>query len=73
MLAVKGMYDGQEIKLTGPHLPHDPQPVIVTFLGSESETINDDILALAAKGKSFEFLAGEEDLYSDSDLKARYK
>ncbi len=73
MLAVKGVFDGHEIKLNKSQLPHEPQQVIVTFLGTEQQLMHDDIYALASSGKSLEFLSSEEDIYSDSDLKVRFR
>ena len=72
MLAVKGVFDGKSIKLTDKEIPSQPQDVIVTFLGSDQEEIQQDIYSLANQGKSFDFLSHEEEIYSDEDLKVRY-
>lgn len=53
----------------------EPQEVIVTFLGTDKdELLHKEIYKIAETGGSFDFLnAPEEDIYSDNDLKVKYK
>lgn len=72
MLTVKGIYDGQEIKLLEEISINKPTKVLVTFLedGFETEISDEDIRSLAEKGGAFDFLNDpEEDVYTDDDLK----
>ncbi len=75
MLSIKAMYDGKEIKLLEKVEMTKPGKVIVTFLDYEDPDINNDgILYVAEKGGAFDFLNDPaEDIYSDKDLKVRYK
>jgi hypothetical protein len=73
MLALKGIFDGKSVNLLDAKIPLEPQEVIVTFLGEKSEKLNEEIYSLLTSGNSFEFLNQEDDLYSDQDLKIRYK
>ncbi|MBI1939796.1 MAG: hypothetical protein HYS25_16935 [Ignavibacteriales bacterium] len=75
MLSVKGIYDGKKILLLDEVKISSPRKVIVTFLEeSEEGEIQKEIYASAEKSSSFEFLKEpEEDIYTDNDLKARYK
>jgi len=72
MHAVKGLFDGKNIKLTDLYIPTEPQEVIVTFLGDDTFDAQLEINSLAESGKSFEFLNEEDELYSEKDLKVRY-
>jgi hypothetical protein len=75
MLSVKALYDGKNIKLLEKVRVKKPGKVIVTFLDEEdSDNINDEILYVAEKGGAFDFLKDpEEDIYTDKDLKVKYK
>ncbi len=72
MLALKGIFDGSTIKITDKTIPNEPQEVIITFLGSENEKIQQEIYRLAAQGQSLDWLNEEPELYSEADLKVRY-
>jgi len=75
MIAIKGLFDGKRIKLLEKVDIKEPQEVIITFLGaSKDKTLYGEIYKLAETGGAFDFLnAPEEDIYSDSDLKVKYK
>jgi hypothetical protein len=75
MLSVKAFYDGKNIKLLENLEEKKPGKVIVTFLDDEDPNINNnEILFVAEKGGSFDFLNDpSEDIYSDKDLKVKYK
>lgn len=74
MLSVKGVYDGKNLKLLDKVDVNEPKDVIVTFLESIDSISSDEILQAADHGGSFDFLDSEdEDIYSDKDLKVRYK
>jgi hypothetical protein len=76
MLTVKAIYDGKKLKFLDKVSIKKPTNVLVTFLDdeSDSEIANEDLLRLAEKGGAFDFLNDpEEDIYTDDDLKVRYK
>ena len=75
MLSVKAMYDGKNIKLLEEVDFKEPQKVIVTFLDTEQiDDLSHDLYKVAEENKSFNFLKEpEEDIYTDADLKIRYK
>lgn len=75
MLSVKAIYDGKNIKLLEKVEVRKPGKVIVTFLDEEDSDINNnEILYVAEKSGAFDFLNDpEEDIYSDKDLKVKYK
>ena len=75
MKAVKGLFDGKRVQLLEKIEVKEPQEVIITFLGTnENEALQQGIYKLAEISGSFDFLNGpEEDIYSDDDLKVRYK
>lgn len=76
MLTVKAIYDGKKLKFLDKVLVKKPTNILVTFLDddSDSEIANKDLLRLAEKGGAFDFLNDpEEDIYTDDDLKVRYK
>ena len=76
MLTVKAIYDGKKLKFVDKVSIKKPTNVLVTFLDDESgsEIANEDLLRLAEKGGAFDFLNDpEEDIYTDDDLKVRYK
>jgi len=74
MLSVKAIYDGNQIKLLEKVEVTGPKKVIVTFLDDEIELSSEVIYKLAEEGGSFNFLKEPgEDIYSDEDLKVKYK
>ncbi|HCJ78848.1 hypothetical protein HX99_06955 [Peptococcaceae bacterium SCADC1_2_3] len=75
MIAVKGLFDGKRIKLLEKVDIKEPQEVIITFLGtSEDKALYGEIYKFAETGGAFDFLnAPEEDIYSDDDLKVKYR
>lgn len=75
MLAVKGLFDGKNVRLLEKVRVKLPQKVIITFLETdENKELREWIYKLAEVGGSFNFLNDyKEDIYSDADLKVRYK
>ena len=75
IIGIRDLFDGRKIKLLENVAVKEPQEVIITFLGdNEDEALCRGIYRLAERGGSFNFLnAPEEDIYSDDDLKVRYK
>jgi len=75
MLSVKAIYDGKKVKLLEKVSFTEPKEVIVTFLDKDlSDLDNESIYRLVEKGGSFDFLKEpEEDIYSDDNLKIKYK
>ncbi len=74
MLSVRAIYDGKELKLLEEVKITEPKEVIVTFLENEnSDIITSEIGLIAQEGKAFDFLKDEEDIYTDKDLKIKYK
>ncbi|WP_347274734.1 hypothetical protein [Candidatus Kuenenia sp.] len=75
MISVKALFDGKKIKLPEKINIMEPQEVIVTFLGTDKdELLHQEIYKIAETGGSLDFLnAPEEDIYSDNDLKVKYK
>ena len=75
MLSVKAIYDGKNVKLLENVEVKKPGKVIVTFLDEEDSDIsNQEILLVAEKGGAFDFLNDPaEDIYTDKDLKVKYK
>ncbi|MBK8981324.1 MAG: hypothetical protein IPM38_03125 [Ignavibacteria bacterium] len=75
MLSVKAIFDGKEIKLLEKIGSKKPGKVIVTFPDEDDPEIkNHEILYVAEKGGSFDFLNDPaEDIYTDKDLKVKYK
>ena len=75
MISVKALFDGKKIKLLEKINIMEPQEVIVTFLGTDKdELLHQEIYKIAETSGSFDFLnATEEDIYSDNDLKVKYK
>lgn len=67
-------YDGKNVKLMDKLDRIKPGKVIVTFLDEkDTEINNNEILIVAEKGGSFDFLNDpEEDIYTDKDLKVKY-
>ena len=74
MLAVKGLYDGKNIKFFEKVRVRLPHEVIVTFIDTdENKELQEGIYQLAETSGSFNFLNDSgEDIYSDADLKVRY-
>jgi len=77
MLAVKGLYDGENIKLIDRINLSYSQSIIIVFPevteALEDTIIQKNIYALAETGGSFDYLNDPaEDIYSEKDLKARY-
>ena len=75
MISVQGIYDGKKLKLLETIKLNSPKKVIVTFLDdldTDLPTI-EELMQLAMKSKAFKFLEKEQDLYSDKDLKVKYK
>ena len=75
MLSVQGTFDGKKLKLNRELKIRSAKKVIVTFLDDADEDItNEELLMLADKGGAFDFLKNkEEDIYTDKDLKVKYK
>ncbi len=74
MLSVKAIYDGKNIKLLEDVKVSKPRKVILTFLDDEElDFTSDEILFVAEKGGSFDFLNDpKEDIYTDANLKVKY-
>jgi hypothetical protein len=76
MISIPGIYDGKKLKLSKTIKLNSPQKVIVTFLDDDLDNdipSNKELMQLAEKSKAFKFLEKEPDLYSDKDLKVKYK
>lgn len=74
MLSVHGTYDGNTLRLSKSLDIQSPKKVIVTFLDdAEDDLTSSELHLMAEKGGGLNFLAEEEELYSDKDLKKRYK
>ena len=75
MISVKALFDGKKIKLLEKIHISEPPEVIITFLGtSKDESLYQEIYKVSEAGGSFDFLnAQEEDIYSDDDLKVKYR
>ena len=75
MISVQGIYDGKKLKLSETIKLNSPKKVIVTFLDDLDTDLptNKELMQLAMKSKAFKFLEKEPDLYSDKDLKVKYK
>ncbi len=74
MLSVKGIFDGKTIRLIEDVKIDSPRKVIVTFLEETGEEIQKDIYAGSDKSGTFDFLKEpSEDIYTDNDLKIKYK
>jgi len=75
MLSVRAIYDGKNLNFLEKVKVKSPKEVIVTFLDeNDTEITSAELHRLAAKGGAFDFLNGKkEDIYSDKDLKKKYK
>jgi hypothetical protein len=63
MRSVKGLYDGEKIKLLEKVDQQKPCPVIITFIEDESDI--DKLRQYPADEDAFDFWLAEEDLYQD--------
>ncbi|MEO6329330.1 MAG: hypothetical protein ABIO55_10370 [Ginsengibacter sp.] len=63
MLSVKGIYDGENIKLLEKPEHITPGKVIITFI--ENETEIDNLREYTTDEDSFNFWNEEEDMYQD--------
>ena len=75
MLSVKGTFDGKKLKLSRQLRIRKTRKVIVTFLDEEEDELTgEELHMLTEKGGAFDFLKNkEEDIYTDKNLKVRYK
>ena len=75
MLSVKGTFDGKKLDLSENIKITKPVSVIITFLDDEYiDKVNEEIIYIAEKGGSFDFLNDpSEDIYTDENLKTKYK
>ena len=78
MLSVRATYDGKKLKLREKVNVKIPKEVIVTFLDPVDETIEEptatEIHKMVQEGGALDFLFDErEDIYTDDDLKVKYK
>ena len=78
MLSVRAIYDGRELKLLETVEVKSPQAVIVVFLDSEDWTEDEikgqEIGQMALDSGALDFLYDDaEEVYSDSDLRVKYK
>ena len=74
MLSVRGIFDGKAVKLLDEVKIDEPRKVIVTFLEDTDEEIHKEIYAASGKSGTFDFLKEpSEDIYTDNDLKIKYK
>jgi len=74
MLSVRAIYDGKTLKLLDKVNVKKPKQVILTFLDKEESDISSvELHYFSAKSGALDFLKDEEDIYSDKDLKVRYK
>ena len=72
MVSVHAIYDGKTLKLLDNVRVNTPKKVIVTFLEDDLEGFTMNHIAQA--GSTFDFLeAEEEDVYTDEDLKVKYR
>lgn len=75
MLSIQGTFDGKKLKLNRKINLRSEKKVIVTFLDEADDDItSEELQSLAMKGGAFDFLnSKEEDIYSDKNLKVKYK
>ena len=75
MLSIQGTFDGKKLKLNRRIKLRSEKKVIVTFLDEVDDDItSEELQSLAMKGGAFGFLnSKEEDIYSDKNLKVKYK
>ena len=75
MLSVRAIYDGKKFKLREHVYIKTPRDVIITFLDPpETEPSSDEIHQMIEEGGALDFLNDErEDIYSDADLKVKYR
>lgn len=75
MLSVRAIYDGKNLKFMEKVNIETPKEVIVTFLEPiEAEPAVAEIQQMVQEGGALDFLNDErEDIYSDDDLKVKYR
>lgn len=75
MLSIRAIYDGKSLKLLDKVDINEPKEVIITFLEPTDKDIStQEDIHVAEKGRAFDFLNNEaEEIYSDDDLKVKYK
>lgn len=75
MLSVNAIYDGEKIRLLDEVDLTSPRRVIVTFLDDGVDDLPaNELLKLSAMSGALNFLNDPaEDVYTDADLKVRYK
>lgn len=75
MISVQGIFDGKKLRLLDNLKVNTPRKVIITFLDKiEDDLTSEELHYLADKGEAFAFLDNQEDdIYSDRDLKVKYK
>jgi hypothetical protein len=74
MLSVKAIYDGKSLRLLENVKVDSPKHVILTFLDDPASDISSEELHyLSEKSGALDFLNEEEEIYSDRDLKIKYK
>jgi hypothetical protein len=75
MLSVNAIYDGEKIRLLDEVDLKSPRRVIVTFLDDGVDDLPaTELLKLSAASGALDFLNDPaEDVYTDADLKVRYK
>jgi hypothetical protein len=76
--SLKAVYDGTTLRFAENIAVQTPQDVIVVFLNPINQPTDDllinDMLQIAANNPALAFLNNaEEDIYTDNDLKKRYK
>ena len=72
MVSVHAIYDGKTLKLLDNVAVDTPKKVIITFLDDDLEGFAMNYIAQA--GGAFDFLEAEEkDVYTDEDLKVKYR
>mgnify|MGYP001559524798 CR=1 FL=1 len=75
MISVQGIFDGKKLRLLDHIKVRTPRKVIITFLDKiEDDLTSKELHYLADTGGAFTFLDNQEDdIYSDRDLKVKYK
>ncbi|MCF8233709.1 MAG: hypothetical protein K9G67_02225 [Bacteroidales bacterium] len=74
MLSIRAIYDGKKLKLIDKVKVSSPKKVILTFLEDpEDEMTYEELHGLAEESGALDFLEEEPELYSDDDLKVKYR
>ena len=75
MLSVRAIYDGKKLSILEKVEIKSPKQVIITFIDEDDTDITSaELHYLASKGGAFDFLENQaENIYSDKDLKIKYK